>query len=186
MKYSLGFCLIIYCLFLQFPVSAQMDEKEELFKWQRFVHADFELSMPVSKANYRPLNILEKPSLGAELLPSLSIYDLLAYEGSNETFFCTVQLSAIDGDINLEGVITKLRDEIKYNYELIQEMQLVSEEIERIENYKRLKLVYSGNSEVYSIYIYLNHQQLITLMLSDLSDYQEWTKKFLKEFQLRN
>ena len=177
--------LVLTCCLYSANCHAQMDEKE-VIQWKHFVHSDFELSMPVSKANYRPIKVPKKESLVKELLPSIKIHDLLNYEGSNELFFCTVQVSALEGEVSLEGMVTKLRQLVKQDYSVVKDKRLISDEIDRVKNYTHLKMIYTGKSEVYAIHVYMSERQIVTLLLSDLSDNQKWTEKFLQSFVLRS
>ena len=179
---------LILAIFFAFPSSliGQLSEDNSMIKWERFVHLDFELTMPVSAVNYRPLSVPKEPSVFSQLIPSLKSYDLLEYRGANDSFFSTVQITAFDENLNIEGILTKIIQELKTNYTEVKDKKLVFENIERLADQNKIQMIFSGDKEVYTIEAYVSEKRVIMILLSDMSPDQKWTNKFLQGFKLRN
>jgi hypothetical protein len=179
-----SFLTSLLTLTLSSLLIAQEVELVQKIAWQHFVNVDFELSMPVAKTNLRPISVPETNSLVKNMLPTVAAFDLMEYRGSNEEFFCTVQLTAFSDDMNVEGVATKLMQQLKENYDELKDKEKLYENIDRVGGQRKLYLAYRGIKEHFSIIVYISERRVIAIQLSDVSDNQQWTKQFLASFKV--
>lgn len=165
-------------------VHAQNKPAEDKINWYHYVNVDFELSIPISKTNTRPVIVPKEVSLVKQMLQTVEAFDLIEYSGSNEEFYCTVQLTSFAHDMPVEGIATKLMQQLKVNYEELVDKDSLHESIERVGDQRKLYLAYRGTKEHFTIIMYINERRVIALLLSDVSTDQRWTKQFLDSFKI--
>jgi len=179
--------LVLQLLSLLTIVNVQAQDHmtdSSTIKWKHFVNVDFELSIPVSKTNMRPVVVPKEHSLVKQMLNTVKAFDLMEYHGSNEEFYCTVQLTAFAENMSMEGIATKLMQQLKASYEELNDKDSLYENIERVGAQRKLYLAYRGVKEHYTVIMYINERRIITVLLSDVSNDQKWTKQFLEAFKI--
>lgn len=169
--------------FLSQMLFAQPESNLEK-EWVKYVNTEFELIMPVSKTNYRPVAVPLERSAVKRILNSVNAHDFLEYRGSNDEFFCTVQITAFEEEMSTEGVSTKLMQALKKEFDTLDNKDIVYESLEPIQNEKRIYLEYKGIKETMTFIMWISRKRVITVYLTDVNSDKKWTRKFLENFKV--
>jgi hypothetical protein len=95
-----------------------------------------------------------------------------------------VQITAFEEEMSTEGVSTKLMQALKDELDKLDNKDLVYENLEPIQNEKRIYLEYKGIKETMTMVMWISRKRVITVYLTDVNTNKKWTRKFLENFKV--